>query len=121
MKIFIIENDPVFSSLLMEHLRYANHEVYLFDSIHPFGSSHHKMEPEVILTDLMLFGVSSGELIDFYRQFSCPVYVMSSIDEDDLRYFASRIGAKSYFHKPFYSEKFIEELNEMEKVTNDKV
>jgi DNA-binding response OmpR family regulator len=117
MKIIIVENDTVFSCLLVDHLREANHEVYLFDSIHLFGSSLGIMELDIIITDLSL-GVSAGELIDFYRQFNCPIYVMSSIEEEDLHFFSSRIGAKGYFHKPFHTDKLISELNQLETLKN---
>jgi DNA-binding response OmpR family regulator len=114
MKIAVVENDTVFSSILMDLLRQEGHEVYLFDSIAEFGAVLEKMEPDVIITDLMLPGVSSGELIDFYNQFVCPVYVMSSIEEEDLNYFAERINAKGYFHKPFHSFVLLQELHEIE-------
>ena len=113
MRIIIIENDPVFSSVLTEHLRDSGHEVYLFESICAFESVLRMLDPEVIVTDLLLSGVTAKELVDFYRQFECPIYVMSSIDQDDLTYFAEEVKAKGYFHKPFHSDLLINELLEL--------
>lgn len=110
MRIVIVENDPVFSSVLTEHLRDCGHEVYLFESICAIESVLKALSPHVIVTDLLLTGVTAKELIDFYRQFECPLYVMSSVDKEDLHYFAREVNAQGYFHKPFHSELLIDEL-----------
>jgi DNA-binding response OmpR family regulator len=113
MRIIIVENDPIFSSVLTEHLRDHGHEVYLFESISDFESVLKMMVPEVVITDLLLAGISGKELVDFYKQFECPLYVMSSVDKEDLIYFSQEVGAKGYFHKPFHSEQLMEELNRL--------
>jgi DNA-binding response OmpR family regulator len=118
MKIALVEDNPVVSGIIKQHLIEMKHQVLHIDTIHSFQRLLNLFKPDLIITDLLIYGISSRELIDYYNQFSCPLFVMSSVDEDDLTYFAKMINAKAFFHKPFDP---LEMLKEIENVINEDI
>jgi DNA-binding response OmpR family regulator len=118
MKIALVEDNPVISGIIKEHLIEKRHRVLHISTIHSFEVLLNVFEPDLIITDILIYGISSRELIDYYKQFNCPIFVMSSIDKDELNYFSEMIDAKAKFHKPFDP---IELVQELEDVINKKI
>jgi DNA-binding response OmpR family regulator len=118
MKIALVEDNPVISGIIKEHLIEKRHRVLHISTIHSFEVLLNVFEPDLIITDILIYGISSRELIDYYKQFKCPIFVMSSIDKDELNYFSEMINAMAKFHKPFDP---IELLQELEDVINKKI
>lgn len=118
MKIALVEDNPVISGIIKEYLTERKHQVLHIDTISSFEMLINLYKPDLIITDILIYGISSRELIDFYSQFGCPLFVMSSIDVEDLIYFAQMINAKAFFHKPFDP---LEMLKEVDNVMNKKL
>jgi DNA-binding response OmpR family regulator len=111
MKIVLVEDDPVLSGILLDRLKSDGYQVLHVETIHTFEPFLHMYEPDLIITDLLLSGVSARELIDYFTQFSCPVFIISTVDQEDLNYFATMVGAKKFFQKPFDPSRLIDEVN----------
>ena len=113
MKIVLIEDDAVLSGILLDRLRCEGYQVLHIETIHTFEPFLQMYEPDLIITDLLLSGVTAKELIDYFGQFVCPILLISSVDKEDLHYFASMVGAKRTFQKPFDPARLIEEVNNL--------
>jgi len=55
----------------------------------------------VIISDILLPDIFGMELLSIYTKSSIPIIVMSSMDEEDAKYFAETINAFGYLNKPF--------------------
>lgn len=115
MKIVLVEDDPVLSGILLDRLKCDGYQVLHVETIHTFEPFLHMYEPDLIITDLLLSGVSARELIDYFNQFTCPVFIISTVDQEDLRYFATMVSAKKYFHKPFDPARLMYEVDSIRK------
>lgn len=100
MKIAIIEDDSVVSSLLKEQLVEDGHEVMHVKNLQSFEALLRLFTPELIITDIMLNGVTPRELMDYFTEFDCPIFVISSMDQEDIAFFADAINASAFFQKP---------------------
>lgn len=115
MKIVLIEDDVVLSGILLDRLKSYGYQVLHVETIHAFEPFLRLYEPDLIITDLLLSGVTAKELIDYFSQFVCPILLISSVDQEDLNYFATMVAAKRAFQKPFDPSLLIEEVNAIRK------
>ena len=111
-RILVVDDDEAYRSVIKEHLSDA-HEI--IDT--PFPESALVMaveqEPQVILLDLTMPGMSGFELCQTLSSLSftqhIPIFIISGQDESN-KAFCQNLGAYQYFTKPVNFAKLKEDL-----------
>ncbi|MBF0480430.1 MAG: sigma-54-dependent Fis family transcriptional regulator [Desulfovibrionaceae bacterium] len=108
-KILVIEDDPAFRAMLAEALHEKGYEGALVGSAEEGVARLKKELFDLVITDVMLPGMSGIEALSLIKQAdpALDVIVMTAHSTRDSALEAVRRGAYDYFTKPF-------SLNEME-------
>lgn len=101
-KILIVEDELKIQQIIKAYLEKEGFQVFTADN----GLTGLKMvqacQPDLLVLDLMLPGLSGEELLTRLRQSSdIPVIILSAKSSEDERIFGLNIGADDYLVKPF--------------------
>lgn len=99
-KVVIVEDNHVIQHILISWFADEDFQVISLEGIEDLVQKVAIFNPDLIITDIMLPNTTANEIIDVFTQIKCPVIVISSMDEEDVEYFSSRIGAIAAFNKP---------------------
>ena len=108
--ILIVEDDPDINGLLGRILKKGGYEVTQAYSGTEAKLLLERQEPDLILLDLMLPGMTGEELITYIRderKTSIPVIVLSAKSALEDRLETIRSGADDYMTKPFEPEEVL--------------
>ncbi len=109
-KIFVVEDEPDISGLLVKILEGANYRVVQAFSGTEAGLLLEKETPDLILLDLMLPGMSGEELLAEIREkrhSNVPVLIISAKDTLRDKVALLQSGADDYITKPFEPEEVL--------------
>ncbi|MCI8965595.1 MAG: response regulator transcription factor [Clostridia bacterium] len=121
-KILIVEDDKNISNMICELLKLNNYEsIVAFDSVQAIEK--HDKSVDLILLDLMLPKGNGKNIIKKLKEINnCPVIVVSSISDVDMKVLLFDLGADDYITKPFQNKellarmKLILKRNQKEKI-----
>ncbi len=101
-KILVIEDELKIQQIIEAYLKKEGYQVYTAVDGHFGLEQAEKLQPELIILDLMLPGLSGEQLLTRVRQVSdVPVIILSAKTSEDERIFGLNIGADDYLVKPF--------------------
>lgn len=109
-KIFVVEDEPDISGLLVKILEGANYRAVQAFSGTEAGLLLEKETPDLILLDLMLPGMSGEELLREIREkrhSNVPVLIISAKDTLRDKVALLQSGADDYITKPFEPEEVL--------------
>ncbi len=104
LRVLLVEDDVLLGQQLKPELERAGFEVFWSRSVRAGLADHQKLDPDVVLLDLMLPDGSGYALLETLRKESeTPVIVISAriLGEDKVR--ALDLGADDYVTKPFWT------------------
>lgn len=99
-KVVIIEDNLVVRHLLSSWFADDDFEVLTFDDIENLNERMDLIKPDLIITDIMLPNTNAAGMIEYFTKVKYPVIILSSMEEEDINYFANKIGAVAFFKKP---------------------
>lgn len=100
-KILLVEDDAEISRLTAMYLEAEGYSVAAIDDGSLAIESIKQMEPDLIVLDLMLPGMSGIEVCKSARQFyDKPILVLTACDDDISEVSLLRLGADDYLVKP---------------------
>lgn len=101
-KILVIEDELKIQQIIEAYLKKEGYEVYTAsDGRHGLEQAK-QLNPDLIILDLMLPGLSGEQLLTEVRQVSdVSIIILSAKASEDERIFGLNIGADDYLTKPF--------------------
>ncbi|MGG1443660.1 response regulator transcription factor [Brevibacillus laterosporus] len=110
--IVIVEDEGPISRVLQVYLEKAGYQVELaFDgeeAVHTFD----RVEPSLVLLDVMLPGQSGWKVLEYIRtKSSCPVIMLTALGQLDQKINGLNQGADDYITKPFIGEEVVARVN----------
>ena len=106
-KIFVVEDDVFMVELLANELKNAGLETYSFQIGQTAIDSFSKLQPDLIVLDLLLPDKNGFEVLREIRRMpngvQVKVMVLSNIAEDADKEEAKRLGVQAYLVKANYS------------------
>jgi DNA-binding response OmpR family regulator len=99
-KVVIIEDNRVIQHILKSWFKEEEFKVVSLENTDHLVDKLETFRPDLIITDIMLPDTTAADMLKIFSNLEYPVIVISSMDDDDVSYFASRIGAIASFTKP---------------------
>ncbi len=117
-RIFLVDDDVVFSTKLGDQLSYFGYEVSLFHTLADFKQAVRKNDDAVVVMDVSFPEDSWGGVhvmmeVQQERETPLPVIFLSANDEFDVRLGAVRAGGLAYFNKSLNISSLIDKLDEL--------
>lgn len=110
-KVIIIEDNPVVQHLLKSWFTDDDFIVVSLNNTENLKEKVEEIKPNLIVTDIMLPNNTAADLINTFNKINCPVIVLSSMEEEDIDFFANKIGAIGAFTKPVNMVEMFEFIN----------
>ena len=101
-RIIIIEDNQVIQHILRSWFSEEDYQVVSLDSIEGLTNKVRLFKPDLIITDIMIPNTTADELISVFNDINTPIIVISSMDAEDVVFFAARINAIGSFTKPIH-------------------
>lgn len=122
-KVYLIDDDPVTSFLLVDLVESVNLPYAVFDSAVKFLAQDLRRIEGCIVTDLRMPGMSGLELQEtLHRQeIDLPMIFISAYAEVHSVVRAMRGGALDFFQKPFSSQELIERIQDGLRIDHERV
>lgn len=116
-KILVVDDDKTMTGLLTTLLTLEGHmPMALNDSTQAIERAG-SFNPELIILDLMMPGLSGFELCELLQQDpnykNVPVIIVSARDDPASKLKARSVGAKDYMTKPFDADDLMHRINEL--------
>lgn len=99
--IWCVEDDPSIREIEVYALRSTGLEAHGFEDGTVFWDALQEKQPDLILLDVMLPGISGFELMDYIRDLGTPVIFITAKNAVTDRVKGLRMGAEDYIVKPF--------------------
>lgn len=108
-KILVVEDDPGIRKVLEAYLTHAGYSVHLEDDGEQAIEVFHHWHPALVLLDVMLPGHDDGWTIlrRIREESSCPVIMLTALNETQNRLEGFREGADDYIGKPFKGDEVV--------------
>lgn len=110
-KILLIEDEIILRETLTEILEINDFEVVAVDSGEHALKALKKWQPHLILSDVMMVGMSGFELLEKVKQqqklANIPFIFLSALTGENDRLRAQQLGAREFISKPFKSKDVI--------------
>lgn len=108
-RVMVVEDDESFLRSVVRTLELAGCKVWAFSHPRKALENLTLLQPEVVLTDLVLGEMSGMELLSQVRSFdpSLPVVMMTAVGNIPTAIQAVRTGAYEFLEKPFDGERLI--------------
>ncbi|MDP8964664.1 MAG: response regulator [Cyanobacteriota bacterium] len=114
-KVLIVEDNPSQMELMVTYLRESGHTVIRLTNPKEALDKALEHKPDVIVTDVVMPGMSGFELCRRIKQHPAtakvPIVICSSKDQEIDRLWGMRQGAHAYLTKPFSREQLIRAVN----------
>ena len=114
MKILVIDDDPAMTDLLKLLLKPTSAEIFTENTGFTGIEIAQKMNPNIILLDLMLPEIDGWQVCKAIRDFSMtPILILSALDSPGMVAAALDAGADDYLIKPVTSNVLIAHINNL--------
>ena len=104
-RIFVVEDDTDIAELVAHHLGRAGFDVEVFHTGSDVMEQVRRQQPDLVVLDLMLPGLSGFEICRMMRGESStatvPIIMLTARTEEDDRVRGLELGADDYLMKPF--------------------
>ena len=104
-RIFVVEDDTDIAELVAHHLGRAGFDVEVFHTGSDVMEQVRRQQPDLVVLDLMLPGLSGFEICRMMRGESStatvPIIMLTARTEEDDRVRGLELGADDYLTKPF--------------------
>ena len=106
-KILLVEDDPNIRMAAEFALSDAGHSIVACDNGTDGFASALSIEPDLILLDLMLPGMSGHDFLKEYRaqNASVPIIVLTAYTSEQEKVLCLDLGADDFISKPFFSKR----------------
>ncbi|WP_100406058.1 response regulator transcription factor [Bacillus solitudinis] len=110
--VLVVEDEIAISQVLKAYLKKANYEVeQVFDGNLALAAFL-RMQPSLVLLDVMLPGKDGWSILKDIRQHSsCPVIMLTALDDVSYRLSGLNGGADDYMSKPFIGDEVVARVN----------
>jgi two-component system response regulator MprA len=113
-KVLVIDDDPILTNFLKESLGRSSFEVFVSNSGTEGIKIIHQIQPDVVVLDLMMPGMSGWEVCKAIRIFSqVPILVLSAVIDHELVMRALDNGADDYIVKPVATNVLVSRLRRL--------
>ncbi len=104
-RLFIIDDDEAVLTVLTEYFENCGMKVYPFRDPPDLGKELKEKEPQAVLLDIVLSGISGVEILQKIKDIrpGIPVIMMTGYTKDERRIESLRKGAYTILTKPFES------------------
>jgi len=121
LKILVVDDDVTVTQLLEVLLKMEGHQaIPLNDSMETLAMVE-KFNPDLILLDLMMPGLTGFEICELLRQDSkfstIPILIISAMDDRESKEKTLQAGAKDYMTKPFNVDTLTQKIKELTKTS----
>jgi two-component system OmpR family response regulator len=117
-KLLIIDDEALFTRMLQDHLPQDQFEVFVTHSGAAGIEAARHLQPDVILLDLMMPGLSGWETCRAIRAFSqVPILVVSAVIDSKGVLQALEAGADEYLLKPIPMGVLVSQLKSLIQAT----
>lgn len=107
-RILIVEDEPSFSDALSYQLRREGYETVLAETGPAALEQFERYEPDLVLLDLMLPGMSGTEVCRRLRKVSnTPVIMLTAKDDEIDKVVGLELGADDYVTKPYSARELL--------------
>lgn len=106
--ILVVEDEPAISRVLKAYLERSGYQVeQAFDGNEAI-LKFDQVRPHLVLLDVMLPGRSGWDILqDIRKKGTCPVIMLTALDDIDHKLNGFREGADDYIAKPFINDEVI--------------
>ncbi|MCP4501953.1 MAG: response regulator transcription factor [Deltaproteobacteria bacterium] len=106
--VLVVEDDPSLAAQVVRGLKDAKMVVELATCGNQAEAAALKLQPDLIVLDLMLPGKDGFALLEAWRgRLSTPIIVLTARDELDDRLKCFELGAHDFLPKPFWIEELV--------------
>lgn len=112
-KILVVDDDDLVRMITVRMLK-GNYNIITAASGQEAIDLYEKERPDLILSDLMMPGMSGFEMMEKLREmhnFVIPVMFMTAYSSDDAEKKGLEVGAVDYIRKPFKAEVLLHRIN----------
>ena len=117
LKILVVDDDVTVTQLLQVLLKMEGHQATPLNDSTATLTMVEKLNPDLILLDLMMPGLTGFEICELLRQnpkySEIPVMIVSALDDRESREKALNAGAKDYMTKPFNVDTLTQKIKEL--------
>ncbi|TMV48673.1 response regulator transcription factor [Paenibacillus mesophilus] len=107
-RILIVEDEPDISMVLKRYLERAEFEVEQADDGEKAILLYHQWKPSLVLLDVMLPDIDGWTILKHIRSHSsCPVIMLTALNEIGSRLGGLNAGADDYISKPFIADEVV--------------
>lgn len=101
--VLVVDDDPTVSDVVRRYLEHAGHQVTLAADGEAAVREHARVQPDLVILDLMLPGLDGLEVCRRIRQRSerVPIIMLTALGEEMDRITGLQLGADDYVTKPF--------------------
>ena len=100
-EILIIEDDPVIRKELRILLEGNGYHVFVIEDFTGVAGQVKKLQPHLILLDIMLPKLNGYEVLEYAKSVDTPVIFLTAMGETGQKVKGLRLGAEDYIAKPF--------------------
>lgn len=101
-KVLVIDDEPEMTAMLHHALTWEGYEVDVTYDGHNGLRKVNSFEPDVVILDVMMPGLSGWETLRLLREFSqVPVIMLTAMDGEKSTVQGLELGADDYITKPF--------------------
>ena len=124
MNIFVVDDERIIRVALADDLRDEGYNVLEFSSAGAALAHLNEVEPDIVITDLKMPGLSGIEFLKKLKEHNTGIYVilMTAFSTVNTAVEAMKLGAYDYIRKPFDNNKLlitVKRLEEFIKVKNE--
>jgi len=121
-KIIVMEDDEPIKHVIKEFLQMNDYEVHLPSSIADLIEHLEEINPDMLITDILMPDIDGIEVMLLCKQFKPDIYIIAisgggRIDAEHYLRLATELGANAILRKPFTVNEL---LKSIEKVLGEK-
>jgi len=120
-KIFIVDDDYNIRTLIKKYIENEGYEAFLFSSGENVVNDIRRVNPDLIVLDIMMEGVNGLDVCkNIRKEYEIPIIFVSARGDEIDRIVGLEIGADDYLSKPFSPRELIIRINNIFKRMNRK-
>ena len=113
-RILVVDDERQIRRSLQVNLERSGYAVETVETGEAALSSFHNRHPDVVILDLIMPGISGGEVVRLIREISTvPIIVLSALGEEPRKVEALELGADDYMTKPFGMEELLARIRSL--------
>lgn len=113
-KVLIVDDDASITGLLTQMMVFAGFEAYAENSGAAGVEAVRRLNPDIVVLDLMMPGMSGWDVCKEIRTFSqVPILILSAVTDSQLVMQSLENGANGYLVKPVPEKVLISHIREL--------